>query len=84
MEVKQNQGGRPRIRTGTEVQITVEFPLQDYATLAGWVEYRKSLARMNRTPVSAESKKAILLKLWRSHWEHLSANEKNSAKAHAR
>ncbi len=26
-----NPGGRPRVRDGSEVQVTVEFPLEDYA-----------------------------------------------------
>lgn len=76
-----NRGGRPRVRTGDEVQVTVEFPLEDYSTLAGFVDYRKMIARVERTSVAKESKKELLLQLWREHWNSLPAAVQRSSKA---
>ena len=103
-----NLGGRPRVRTGDEVQVTVEFPLKDYARLAGYVDHRKVEAIRNKEsvaeqskwfgdenlvfstdyphgdsqyphaveafeklPLSDESKRKILLRLWQEYWQAL-------------
>ncbi|MGE3163518.1 MAG: hypothetical protein AB7O52_01280 [Planctomycetota bacterium] len=67
------QGGRPRIRQGDEVQVTVEFPLIDYARLSGYVSYRKTQAMRAGKSVWEQSKKHALLGLWQQFWESLDA-----------
>jgi hypothetical protein len=66
-----NLGGRPRVRSGDEVQVTVEFPLTDYARLAGYVDYRKMEAIRNKESVAEQSKRKVLLRLWQEYWEKL-------------
>lgn len=82
-KARANLGGRPRVRSGDEVQVTVEFPLKDYATLAGYVDYRKLIARVERTSVAKESKKELLLGLWREYWDSLPAKVQAGGKAQA-
>ena len=66
-----NLGGRPRVRTGDEVQVTVEFPLKDYARLAGYVDFRKMEAIRNKESVAEQSKRKVLLRLWQEYWSSL-------------
>ena len=68
---KRNRGGRPRVRTGDEVQITVEFPKEDYAKLAGYIDYLKDVADHQGTPISQASKRLTLLELWKKSWNSL-------------
>ncbi|MHC4935542.1 MAG: hypothetical protein ACYTGJ_04915 [Planctomycetota bacterium] len=63
-----NLGGRPRVRSGDEVQVTVEFPLKDYAKLAGLVDFKKAEAARNKESVADQSKRKILLELWREFY----------------
>ena len=56
-----NLGGRPRVRSGDEVQVTVEFPLRDYARLAGYVECRKLEAIRRKGSVANQSKRAYCI-----------------------
>jgi hypothetical protein len=71
-----NLGGRPRVRTGDEVQVTVEFPLKDYARLAGYVDHRKIEAIRNRESVAEQSKRKVLLRLWQDFWDNLTAKQR--------
>ena len=66
-----NLGGRPRVRTGDEVQVTVEFPLKDYAQLAGYVDHCKMEAIRNKESVAEQSKRKVLLRLWQDFWMEL-------------
>lgn len=69
-----NLGGRPRVRSGDEVQVTVEFPLEDYARLAGYVDFRKMEAIRSKESVAEQSKRKVLLRLWQEYWENLGPN----------
>ena len=64
-----NLGGRPRVRTGDEVQVTVEFPLADYARLAGFVDHKKVEAIRNKDSVADQSKRKVLLQLWQDFYK---------------
>ncbi len=66
-----NLGGRPRVRTGDEVQVTVEFPLKDYARLAGYIDHRKIDAIRSNESVAEQSKRKVLLRLWQEYWNSL-------------
>ena len=68
-----NLGGRPRVRTGDEVQVTVEFPLEEYCQLAGYVDFRKMEAIRNKESVADQSKRKVLLRLWQEYWNELPA-----------
>lgn len=68
-----NLGGRPRVRSGDEVQVTVEFPLEDYAKLAGYVDYMKMEAIRNKESVADQSKRKVLLHLWQEFYKSQSA-----------
>ena len=70
-ERRMRTGGRPRTRTGNEVQLSVEFPREDYAHFAGFSEFRKSRARAEGRPVSHESQRIRLLAIWREFYESL-------------
>ena len=68
-----NLGGRPRVRSGDEVQVTVEFPLEDYAKLAGYVDFMKLEAIRNKESVADQSKRKVLLHLWQEFYKAQSA-----------
>ncbi|MGE3165118.1 MAG: hypothetical protein AB7O52_09450 [Planctomycetota bacterium] len=68
---KSGLGGRPRVRQGDEVQVTVEFPLIFYARLSAYVSYRKTQAMRAGDSVWEQSKKHALLHLWQDFWETL-------------
>lgn len=79
-----NLGGRPRVRTGDEVQVTVEFPLRDYARLAGYVDHRKMEAIRNKDSVAEQSKRKVLLRLWQDFWESLAAKQRREVESSER
>ena len=83
-EHKVRRGGRPRVRTGDEVQVTVEFPLQEYAQLAAFMDYRKSVAIKKGTSVANESKKMLMLALWQKHWNSLPRPVRRAIEANER
>lgn len=66
-----NVGGRPQVRKGDEVQVTVEFPLIYYARMAAYVNYLKEKAVQEGDSVWEKSKKMLLLRLWQDSWEAL-------------
>lgn len=66
-----NVGGRPRIRSGDEVQVTVEFPLVDYARLSAYVSHKKEEAQSQGDQIWENSKKQVLLGLWQGFWEEI-------------
>lgn len=73
---QKGKGGRPRVRTGDEAQVTIEFPQLEYARLCAYVEHCKAAARVAKEPVAAHSKKEVLLSLWRAYWDSLPATER--------
>ena len=73
-------GGRPRVRTGNEIVITVEFQRETYAQLCGLIELRKERARSAGTPVWKESKRELFVSLWDAYWQSLSPGEKRAAR----
>jgi hypothetical protein len=79
-----NLGGRPRVRSGDEVQVTVEFPLEDYARLAGYVEYRKLEAIRNKESVADQSKRKVLMRLWQEYWKSLPSKLRRAVEAEER
>jgi len=46
----------------------VEFPLKDYAMLAGLVDFKKAEAARNKESVADQSKRKILRELWREFY----------------
>lgn len=69
-------GGRPQVRQGDEVQVTVEFPLIYYARLAAYVTHLKEKAIEEGDSVWEKSKKMLLLRLWQDSWESMPARLK--------
>lgn len=75
---ERKRGGRPRVRTGDEVQVTVEFPQLEFARLCGYVHRGKETARCDGTPVAVHSQKYALLHAWRTYWQALPAKERQA------
>ncbi len=53
-----------------------DTPSCDNARLAGYIAVRKAIAAEENTPVSQESKRVVLMELWREFWNSLSPREK--------
>lgn len=72
------KSGRPRVRRGDDVQVTVEFSSLDYARLCGFVAQGKGAARRACNPVSASSQKHALLGAWRAFWRALPSQQRQA------
>ncbi len=66
-----SRGGRPRVRSGDEIQVSVEFPLVEYAQLSAFTNYAKEQAAADGSSVWRQSQRYLFLRLWREFWDSL-------------
>lgn len=73
--------GRPQVRSDSDVQLTFRIPPQDYANLVGYIEMLRERARSEGMTEGQFSRQAIILGLWKRHWDDLGYAEKRLAQS---
>ena len=72
-----SRGGRPRVRSGDEIQVSVEFPLVEYAQLSAFTNFAKEQAAADGSSVWRQSQRYLFLRLWREFWDSLPLATRN-------
>ena len=70
-QMGKSRGGRPRVRSGDEVQVSVEFPRVEYAQLSAFTSFAKEQAAEEGGSVWRQSQRYLFLRLWREFWDSL-------------
>lgn len=73
--------GRPRTRTGGEIQVSVELLPEEYSQLVGYVAVMRDQALRDGTPLGDVSQRNVLRIAWKAYWDQLPAGTKRRARA---
>lgn len=76
--VEKRGRGRPPTREGNEIRKTVYLDPQDAAHLEGLIEFRKSEAVENDTPLGEVSETAVLAEAWIEYYKQLPRAVRNA------
>ena len=75
--------GRPRTRTGGEIQVSVELLPEEYSQLVGYVAVLRDQALRDGTALGEVSQRNVLRLAWKAYWEQLPAATKRRARGTA-